>query len=78
MGASKPQKVTTPRKTTQKSRTSKRSTSTTSSKKNTEKISELESKLDKLIMLLYSDMSTEMLQGPSGLAKKIKSSGLLE
>jgi hypothetical protein len=85
-----PKKTTTRRTTGTKSTTGKTATSTTAktatktNNSNTEvlalreQVTTLEKKLQNLITILYTEFSTEVLQGPRGIAKLMENANLTD
>ena len=77
--------------TTDKKTTARRKTGTTTGTKTTtttsttnevttlrEQVATLEKKLNNLIAVLHTELTTEMLQGPRGTARKLEEAGLTE
>ena len=85
-----PKKTTTRRKTgaSTSTKTGTSTTTTTSKKTTTTKttdvaalqaqVTTLENKLQNLIAVLHNEFSTEILQGPRGVARKLEEAGLTE
>ena len=70
----------TPKKTTTRRTTGTKKTTTTSTTNEVAalkaQVATLEKKLQNLITVLHNEFSTEILQGPRGIARKLEESGL--
>ena len=78
---STPKKTTTRRKTgTGTTSSSKKTTNSTTNEVAALKaqVTTLEKKLQNLITVLHTELTTEMLQGPRGTARKLEEAGLTE
>ena len=79
---STPKKTTTRRKTgTGKTTTTKKTTTTSTTNEVAAlkaQVTTLEKKLQNLITVLHAELTTEMLQGPRGTARKLEEAGLTE
>ena len=80
-----PKKTTTRRKTGESTSTGTTTKTTkTTSTKTTDvaalqaQVATLENKLQNLIAVLHNEFSTEILQGPRGIARKLEEAGLTE